>query len=349
MLPLKQQACRGHEVVFYDQVGCGMSSTPLRPRQTAPWLFTIKYYVEEAQALVSALGWNEFHLFGHSWGTIVGQAYGLLQDPRLKGLTLAGPLSDSQLYIRSQWDGQAGSLGSLPLYTQHVLRKLDALRAYDSPLYAAEDAALTTFFTTRTVPPPDCFLVSSNGLHNEGSNEIYVGMQGASEFTVGGVLGEMNLTGELHRIANPVLLIRGTFDTMRAPTVSALYNNLPHAWMAVMPRAGHATQLDDPRLVNDIVGDFLEGVEGSGLSGFQARIDRAVAESVGALPASAIGDATVVTSSFSWTLTATQSLLLVVAGAVAGVVAGPCLAPRYYIRRLWRQTAHGDLRVHLAT
>lgn len=348
VLPFKQQACRGREVVFYDQVGCGLSAIPPEPRRTAPWLFTVDYYIEEVRALANALGWDAFHFIGHSWGTYVGQVYGLQHDPRLKGLVLAGPLSDPQLYIRSQWDRRAGSLGTLPFYTQHVLRKLDSLQAYDSPLYSAEDKSLTAFFTVRTVPTPDCFLTSAMNMLSKTSKEIYVGMQGASEFTMSGVMSALNLTGRLGQIPNPVLLVSGKFDTMRPPTVDAMYRNLPRAWWAEMPRSGHCTMTDDPQLTNNVVGEFLDGVESDSLGGFQAWIDKAVADSLdGPLESPAVA-ASALTEPAPRLPGVLQGLLLVALGVAVGTLAGPWLAPRYYVRRLWAEGARTDLTLHLS-
>ena len=107
MIPLKQQACRGRKVIFYDQVGAGVSEKPASASATAPWLLTIAYYVEELQAVADALvGSGSFHLLGSSWGTVVAQEYALQTPPpqQLASLVLSGPLSDGQLYIDSQWD-----------------------------------------------------------------------------------------------------------------------------------------------------------------------------------------------------------------------------------------------------
>ena len=127
MLPLKQQSCRGRKVIFYDQVGSGLSERPASASNTAPWLLTLQYYVTELQAVADALLPNQsFHLLGSSWGTVVAQEYALQMPPptQLASLTLSGPLSDGQLYIRSQWDAAEGNLGSLPRFTQERIRWL---------------------------------------------------------------------------------------------------------------------------------------------------------------------------------------------------------------------------------
>jgi pimeloyl-ACP methyl ester carboxylesterase len=138
---------------------------------------------------------------------------------------------------------------------------------------------LEAAFTVRTYPAPDCFKRAA-GLLNE---EIYVGMQGASEFTIGGpqtmiqppslpsrgdelpadwlcdhplagVLASWSVTDQLHRVAAPTLLTHGRFDTMRPPVLRAMAAALRHAKVVLMPRSGHCSMIDDPKLMNDEVG-----------------------------------------------------------------------------------------------
>jgi len=256
---LKQQACRGHEVVFYDQVGCGESQRPERIQKTAPWLYTIEYYTEELRTLIDTLGWQKFHLLGHSWGTIVGQAYAFQHDPRLQGIVLSGPLSDGDLYVQSQWSQHDGSMGSLPDFVQAEIHRVDAKQQWSTPLFTELDKTLTSFFTCRTFPLPDCFVKSAADVNSD----IYVKMQGPSEFNLKGVLAGFNFTPFLPSISNPVLLTHGKYDTMRPPCVDALYHNLPRAWKAELPHSGHLSMIDDPKMMNDVVASFFHAVENS--------------------------------------------------------------------------------------
>mmetsp|Transcript_93919 Transcript_93919/g.205644 ORF Transcript_93919/g.205644 Transcript_93919/m.205644 type:complete len:448 (+) Transcript_93919:183-1526(+) len=265
ILPMKQQACRGRDVVFYDQVGAGLSDKP--NLTDAPWLLTIDYYTEEVRAIVQEMGWSRFHIFGSSWGTIVGQAYGFKQDKRVESIVLSGPLSDGPSYIEAQWDEYQGNLGSLPFHVQAVLRKLGKEAAWTSPLYLAEDNILTFFFTTRTTPLASCFADAAPTSNI--SKEIYVKMQGPSEFSVGGVLAATNFTPRLKEIKVPVLLTHGKYDTMRPPVIDAMASMLPKVWRALLPRSGHCSMIDDPKLMNDVVGDFYNSVEVDGGESFK--------------------------------------------------------------------------------
>src|SRR5690606_37194829 len=67
--PLRQLGT-DRPIIHYDQLGCGKSD---RPTDTALW--TVERYVEELEQVIQALELEEFHLLGHSWGTMLAASY----------------------------------------------------------------------------------------------------------------------------------------------------------------------------------------------------------------------------------------------------------------------------------
>jgi len=116
---------------------------------------------------------------------------------------------------------------------------------------------LTTFFTVRTAPAPDCFDDSLRGVNAD----VYVGMQGPSEFTMGGTLGNYSTTDRLGEIVVPVLLTSGAYDTMRPDIVQTMKDGLPRAEWFYLRRSAHCSMVDEPGPMNNAVADFLERVE----------------------------------------------------------------------------------------
>ena len=258
--PLKQLACRSSsEVIFYDQAGAGKSS--LDPKKSLPkHLLDAKYYSEEElPALIHHWKLDRYHVIGHSWGTILGQLFALnsKNTSGLQSLILAGPLSDAKSYIDAQWDKREGNLGSLPPFVQGRIKLLEKDGAYESGEYKAINDILTTFFTLRTAPAPDCFTKAEDGLNTE----IYVGMQGPSEFAFSGTLEGFNVTGRLHEINLPVLLTHGKYDTMRPSIVKTMEREIKLCERKMLPHSGHIAMIDDAGLMNDLVADFVHRVE----------------------------------------------------------------------------------------
>jgi proline iminopeptidase len=223
-------------------------------------LLDAKYYSEvELPALLDHWKLDKYHLIGHSWGTILAQLFSLnaKNTSGLQSLTLAGPLSDAKTCIDAQWDEEDGNLGSLPPFVQNRIHSLEKDGAYSSDEYKAINDVLTTFFTLRTSPAPDCFTRAEEKVNQE----IYVGMQGPSEFTVSGTLERFNVTGRLHELNIPVLLTHGKYDTMRPSIVKAMEKEINLSKRKMLPHSGHVSMIDDAGLMNDLVADFLNRVE----------------------------------------------------------------------------------------
>lgn len=75
-------------VILYDQLGGGKSDRPDKPA-----LWTLGRFVEELTQLCARLGLRQFHLYGHSWGSMLALEYALNQPAGLVSLILAGGLS----------------------------------------------------------------------------------------------------------------------------------------------------------------------------------------------------------------------------------------------------------------
>jgi len=266
LLPLKQLACRGAEVIFYDQAGCGSSSYRNISLEEHPHLLDPAYYSEhELPRLIEHWNITKYHILGHSWGTMLAQLFALnsankLEDAELQSIILSGPLSDSKSYIEAQWDEREGNLGSLPPFVQKRIHSLEADSDYESEEYQTLNDVLTTFFTLRTAPAPDCFLEALDGVNKQ----IYDGMQGPSEFQMAGTLSDFNVTGRLHEIDVPVLLTAGKYDTMRPSIVETMQQQMAFSESIEFPHSGHVSMIDDAGLMNDAIADFLKRVENSG-------------------------------------------------------------------------------------
>lgn len=66
--------------------------------------------------------------------------------------------------------------------------------------------------------------------------------------------------GDLQRLDVPVLIVNGEYDSdMRIGAGTELARALPDARLAVIPGAGHLSNLDNPVAYNKVLGEFLAG------------------------------------------------------------------------------------------
>jgi L-proline amide hydrolase len=215
----------------------------------------MEYYLEELQAVISHHQLTEYYLYGSSWGTMVAQEWAVTRPRGLYGLLLDGALCDPHLYIQTQWRDR---LGTLPDFSQRMLKDIIARKDFSHPALPLLDDALGKMFSLRTVPRPDvwqkCF--------DQMDKTIYVEMQGVCEFTIGGLLETWSVIERLHLVQVPTIVLAGEFDTMTVECSKAVVDNIPTAWpLVVIPRASHCKLLEEPAACIREMSKFLNTVE----------------------------------------------------------------------------------------
>jgi len=251
ILPLKLLADLGYPVLFYDQCGCGESKNGIDdPKKNAKleYLLTVEYYVQELYKVIEGVGLTQYYVYGSSWGSLLAQEFALTQPSGLLGLILDGTFCCAQEYSQTQW---RDLISTLPTFSQNKLKQLVAEKKFDSKGYKAIEEALTPQFTTRLVPHPKCFLDTlkySNPAICKCFELIFFvfsltlvvdqGMQGPSEFSIGGTLEHWSTVDRLHQVRVPTLVVRGEYDTMTAQASQHVVDLIPTSWpMVTIPRA----------------------------------------------------------------------------------------------------------------
>ncbi len=95
LLGLAELARGGNrQVIFYDQLGCGLSD---RPDDESLW--TIQTFVDELKKVREHLGLKNIHLLGHSWGGMLAIEYLLTQPMGISSAILASTMVSMPLYL----------------------------------------------------------------------------------------------------------------------------------------------------------------------------------------------------------------------------------------------------------
>ena len=222
-------------------------------------MLDVNYYaIEELPALIDHLGYKKYHLIGHSWGSMIAQLFALDgQSDGIQSLTLSGPKSDLKLFVKAQWDVKDGSISQLPFYLQERIRELQSTKKFDSDEYIAIVDTYCTLFLIRTQPVPSCVSDSFAGVNVN----IYYGLFGKDDFSIGGKIEDFNITSRLDQIEVPVLLTSGRYDDVRPRIVDTIQKELKQAERVVFSKLAHLSMIDEPDRMNEVVQDFLDQVE----------------------------------------------------------------------------------------
>lgn len=249
MESLKQLACRGRKVIRYDQGGVG-DSFVANVSENAPFLLDLDYYPGEVYALMDHLGFKSYHVLGHSWGTIVAQEFAMTNPTKVSSLLLVGALSSGRFYIESQRNVRHSTL---PPYLQKLIKQFEENGEWDSPLFQELNHYLTGLWTIRTMPMPDCVEEALEKMNQE----IYVAINGPSEFTMADKLMEWNVTGLVDGDRYPTTVIGGEHDSMTYDCLKQVSGGIRNSELKIIPNAGHISYVDNPDLFMDYAQDFM--------------------------------------------------------------------------------------------
>ena len=236
-------------VVFYDQLGAGRSE---KPSDTSLW--TIERHVAELDAVREALGLDEVHILGHSWGSILLIEYLLTEPEGVRSATFASPLFSTARWI----EDAKRRVEELPPELQEVIERHEAAGTTDSEEYQGAVLEFYRRFLVRTDPwPPEIVQTME-----EFGYEVYGYMWGPSEFTATGTLRDWDRMDALPGLGLPTLFTVGEFDETFPATVSDYASRVPGARFEIVPDAGHMTMVDAPAASVRIMQAFLADVEG---------------------------------------------------------------------------------------
>ncbi|GAA3206128.1 alpha/beta fold hydrolase [Actinocorallia longicatena] len=223
------------QIVYLDHRGSGRSARG--PRES----YTLENNVEDIEALRRHLGLDRIGLLGASYGGMVALSYAARYGEHLSHLipvvTTAShrflPRAREILAERGTPEQRAAAE---PLWSGTFERE-EQLRAYFEvlgPLYSL------TFDLEKSRERPK--ILSPDAL-NEG---------------FAGFLRTYDVTGDLHRIDVPTLVIGARHDWICAPEFSAeIADGIPAADLRIFEHSGHSVLSDEPEAFVDVVRGFL--------------------------------------------------------------------------------------------
>jgi L-proline amide hydrolase len=248
---LSELARNGRRVVFYDQLGCGKSDHPHNPSLWTPELF-----VEEIDAVRQALGLERVHIFGNSWGGMLGMLYALTQPAgQLSLINNSGPADVPR------WVGEVNRLrAALPPEVQATLTRHETAGTTDSPEYEAATMVFYKRHVLKLAEYPD--FVTASFAQIAADPEVYYTMNGPSEFFVIGTLKDWSIADRLGEIRLPTLIISGEDDEVTPDTMRLVADGIPNAEWVLLPGCSHIASAEEPGIFMATIDAFLDKVEG---------------------------------------------------------------------------------------
>ena len=214
-----------YKVLRYDTRGHGESSAPAGA-------YTLEALADDLHALLRGLDVQSPHFVGLSMGGMIGQTYALKYPGVFKSLALCDTTSRYPAEAAGTWVDRIKTVeaqGMEPMVVPTLERWFTASYRKERAEVVENVAAMI-----RSTPVPG-----------------FVGCCHA--------IPKINLTARLKEISCPVLVIVGK-DDPGTPVAMAeeIHAALPGSKLVIIPSAAHLSNLEQPDLFNQALGDFID-------------------------------------------------------------------------------------------
>ena len=209
-----------HRVLVMDHRGHGVSEGP-HDRST----YTIVQMADDVEAIVAHVGFDRYHLVGHSMGGAVSQEIALRSGSRLMSLTLFGTGPDFKFGENSV-----------------VAKYMNARNKLAEEQGMAAIAAMP-----RVLPDPPHFPAGRHDYERART----------AKMSVNGLIGGWQAlttwagtTDRAKEITVPALVMAGELEPAVAST-KYLHAQIAGSTILIVPESGHSPQLEQPRVFNE--------------------------------------------------------------------------------------------------
>ena len=242
----------GIELIYYDQLGSAYSD---QPKDASLW--TVERFVDEVEQVRQALGLtkDDFYLLGHSWGGILATEYALAHPDALKGLVVSNMMMSIPDYNRYAEDVLAKQMDPAVVKEIHEIEKKGQ---YESPRYT--ELLIPNFYAKhicRLPERPDAV----NRAFAKLNRQVYVLMQGPSEFGASGRLEKWDRKADLGKLEMPTLVIGAAHDTMDPEQMRWISTQVKHGSFLLCPNGSHMAMWDDQAAYSAGLVRFLKEVD----------------------------------------------------------------------------------------
>jgi proline iminopeptidase len=246
----------GIEYIYYDQLGSYYSE---QPDDLSLW--TTERFVEEVEQVRKALGLDasNFYLLGQSWGGILAMEYALKYQDNIKGLVISNMMSSIPEY-NAYAQTVLGPQMNPEIYQE--IKKLEEAEDFENPRYG--ELLFEHYYTEHVLRmPSDQWPEAVMRTLKHANNQVYVHMQGYSEFGVTGdaTLKDWDIKDRLKEIRVPTLVIGAQHDTMDPAHMEWMSGEVQNGRYLYCPDGSHLSQYDDQKTYFEGVIRFVNDVD----------------------------------------------------------------------------------------
>ena len=243
---------QGFELIEYDQLGSYYSD---QPKDSVLW--TIPRFVDEVEQVRVALNLTKdnFYILGNSWGGILAMEYALKYQQNIKGLIISNMVSSAPEYGKYAEEVLGKQMKPEVLAE---IKQIEAKKDFANPRYM--ELLIPNFYKEhicRLAEWPDAL----NRSLKHANSDVYVRMQGPSEFGISGLLANWDITNRLPEITVPTLMVGAKYDTMDPKAMVKQSKLVQNGAYLDCPNGSHLAMWDDQQVYMNGVINFIKQVD----------------------------------------------------------------------------------------
>jgi len=235
-------------VIFYDQIGCGLSSHPANND-----IWVIQLFIDQINALRRDLGLDKLHLFGHSWGGMLAIDYLLNKPDGIKSVVLASTMISIPLFQKEMKKLRH----KLPRDIRTTLARHEKAGTTDSSEYKEA----YRYFSKTHIYRLDEWPTHLNPAKDSFGTAVYQKMWGPSETYPNGTLKNWDRLNELSQINTPTLIVSGRHDELTPDQAKLTQKLIPKSEIEIFEHSAHMAHIEEPSRFIETLENFFEKVE----------------------------------------------------------------------------------------
>lgn len=247
LLPLADLAERDFDIVFFDQFGCGKSDYPKSEDD-----YSLEFAVKQVDGFRGKMfGSQKIHLFGNSWGGMLSLAYSIKHQDKLKSMISCSGLSSVPQTVSEM----KRLISELPEKYRHNILVNEEKGDYENPEYIEGVQYFYRQHLLRLDDWPEELLRSDKMTTERGT---YRKMNGPSEFTIIGIIKDIDFTDELDLIKIPTLITCGKYDEVTPAIAETIHREIEGSQMVVFQNSSHMQFWEERSAFMNVIEKFVK-------------------------------------------------------------------------------------------
>ena len=242
-----------NQVVFFDFLGRGKSEDAREKSE-----YSVDNDVEITEGVRKALGLDKISLVGHSYGTVVAQAYAMKYPNHLDRMVLINGFHSGEM-----WQANCDSYNHYAkTHYPELWDKVDSMRTLG---YVSSDSSFTKLyasFPVKYVYYHDTKLQQNvpDYPYRGWNYDVYFQIIGRdADFFVGGSMIDLDFRRDLKHVKSPTLVIAGRYDGVSTPEYAVQYKRfMPQAKFVIFEESGHNPYLEEADKFYALFESFFE-------------------------------------------------------------------------------------------